>query len=46
MIDEFNIENKICHNDTTCALVYGNCNNNQSDQSIKISFGYSKKYKS
>jgi len=45
MIDQFDIENKICHNDTTCALVYGNCDNNQSDQSIKISFGYSKKYR-
>jgi transposase len=45
MIDEFDIENKICHNDTTCALVYGDCNNNQTDQSIKISFGYSKKYR-
>jgi transposase len=45
MIDAFDIENEICHNDTTCALVYGNCDNNQSDQSIKISFGYSKKYR-
>jgi len=45
MIDEFDIENKICHNDATCALVYGNCDNNQSDQSIKISFGYSKQYR-
>ena len=45
MIQAFNIESHICHNDTTCALVYGNCDNNQSDQSIKISFGYSKKYR-
>lgn len=45
MIEAFNIENSICHNDTTCALVYGNCANNQCDQSIKISFGYSKKYR-
>ena len=35
MIHAFNIENHICHNDTTCAFVYGNCDNNQSDQSIK-----------
>ena len=45
MIEPFDIETKICHNDTTCAFVYGDCNNNQSDQSIKISFGYSKQYR-
>jgi len=45
MIEAFNIENNICHNDTTCAQVYGNCDNNQSDQSIKIGFGYSKQYR-
>jgi transposase len=45
MIEAFNIENSICHNDTTCAQVYGNCDNNQTEQSIKITFGYSKKYR-
>ena len=45
MIQAFNIENHICHNDTTCAQVYGNCDNNQSDESIKITFGYSKAYR-
>ena len=45
MIETFNIENRICHNDTTCAQVYGNCDKNQSDKSIKITFGYCKKYR-
>lgn len=45
MIEAFNIKIHICHNDTTCAFVYGNSDKNQSDQSIKITFGYSKKYR-
>jgi len=45
MIQAFNVETSICHNDTTCAFVYGDCDNNKSDQSIKVTFGYSKKYR-
>ena len=45
MISEFNIENDLCHNDTTSASVYGECSNNKIADSIKISFGYSKKHR-
>jgi transposase len=45
MISEFNIENDLCHNDTTSASVYGECSNNKTAHSIKISFGYSKKHR-
>lgn len=45
MIDKFNIETNICHNDTTSVSVYGDCDNNQTDKSIKITFGYSKKHR-
>jgi len=45
MIEEFNIETDLCHNDTTSASVYGECNNNKTANSIKISFGYSKKHR-
>ncbi len=43
MILEFNIQNDICHNDTTSGSVYGNCDNNKTSDSIQINFGYSKK---
>jgi transposase len=45
MINEFQIETDICHNDTTSASVYGECNNNRTPESIKITFGYSKKHR-
>jgi transposase len=45
MISEFNIENDLCHNDTTSASVYGECSNNKTAHSLKISFGYSKKHR-
>jgi len=45
MIEEFNIQTEICHNDTTCAQVYGECNKNRSKNSIRISYGYSKQYR-
>jgi len=45
MIDAFNIENKVCHNDTTSVSVYGQANNNKTDQSIQITFGHSKKHR-
>jgi transposase len=45
MISEFDIQNDLCHNDTTSASVYGECNNNRTNDSIKITFGYSKKHR-
>ncbi|MDD2390425.1 MAG: IS1634 family transposase [Desulfobacterales bacterium] len=45
MIDEFGIKNDICHNDTTSASVYGDCDNNKTADSIKLTFGYSKKHR-
>lgn len=45
MIEEFGIQTELCHNDTTSASVYGNCDKNRTDKSIKISFGYSKKHR-
>lgn len=45
MIEEFQIENEICHNDTTSASVYGDCNNNRTADSLKVTFGYSKKHR-
>lgn len=45
MITEFQIQTDICHNDTTSASVYGECNNNRTPDSIKITFGFSKKHR-
>jgi transposase len=45
MIQEFNIKNNICHDDTTSASTYGNCNKNRTSNSIEITFGYSKKHR-
>jgi len=45
MISEFDIQSDLCHNDTTTASVYGECNNNRTTDSIKITFGYSKKHR-
>jgi len=45
MISQFHIETDICHNDTTSASVYGECNNNRTQDSIKITFGHSKKHR-
>ncbi len=45
MIDQFDIQNSICHNDTASLSVYGNCDNNKTDDSINITFGYSKKHR-
>jgi transposase len=45
IIEEFKIQTEICHNDTTCAQFYGESDKNRSDQSIKISYGYSKQYR-
>jgi len=32
MIKEFHIKNDICHNDTTSASTYGNCDNNKTQK--------------
>jgi transposase len=45
MISEFSIENNICHNDTTSVSTFGDCDNNKTGESIKITFGYSKKHR-
>ena len=45
MISEFNIVSNVCHNDTTSLSVFGECNNHKTDQSIKITFGHSKKHR-
>ena len=45
MINVFQIINDICHNDTTSASVYGQYNKNKTADSIKITFGYSKKHR-
>lgn len=45
MILQFGIDNNICHNDTTSVSTYGDCNNNKTDNSINITFGYSKKHR-
>jgi transposase len=45
MIREFNILTNTCHNDTTSASVYGDCDNNKTDDSIRIAFGHSKKHR-
>jgi len=46
MIQAFEMQNHTCHNDTTSVSVYGEAANNQTDQSIRISFGHSKKHRS
>jgi transposase len=43
MIDVFNIESFACHNDTTSVSMYGNADNNKTEQSIQITYGHSKK---
>lgn len=44
MIAEFDIDNHVCHNDTTSASVYGEYNNKASE-GIDITFGHSKKHR-
>jgi transposase len=43
MIDLFGIQTRICHNDTTSASVYGDCDNHLGTDSIEITYGHSKK---
>jgi transposase len=45
MIQEFNIESDLCHNDTTSVSVYGQGGHNKTPDSIKITYGYSKKHR-
>ena len=45
MIDVFNIESQRCHNDTTSVSMYGDADNNKTDQSIQITYGHSKKHR-
>ena len=45
MIDVFQIESQACHNDTTSVSMYGDANNNKTEQSIQVSFGHSKKHR-
>jgi transposase len=46
MIQEFEIQSDVCHNDTTSVSFYGQADNNKTDGSIKITFGHSKKHRS
>jgi transposase len=45
MIDVFKIESQECHNDTTSVSMYGDTDNNKTDQSIQVTFGHSKKHR-
>jgi transposase len=46
MIQAFEIQSPVCHNDTTSVSVYGDADNNKTEQSIRIGFGHSKKHRS
>lgn len=45
IIDVFQIECDVCHNDTTSTSFYGDAANNKTNRSIRISFGHSKKHR-
>jgi len=45
MIDVFQIESQACHNDTTSVSMYGDADNNKTDQGIQVTFGHSKKHR-
>jgi len=45
MITSFNIQTHICHNDTTTASVYGDCNGKSSPEAIHLTFGFNKKHR-
>ncbi len=45
MIEAFQIQSPVCHNDTTSVSVYGNADNNKTDRSIRVTFGHSKKHR-
>lgn len=46
MIQAFEIQSQACHNDTTSVSVYGDADNNKTEESIRIGFGHSKKHRS
>jgi transposase len=45
MIDTWQIQTDVCHNDTTSASYYGAANHNRCPESIQITFGHSKKHR-
>ena len=45
MIDVFQIQSQACHNDTTSVSMYGDADNNKTEQSIQLTFGHSKKHR-
>jgi transposase len=45
MIDVFQIQSLACHNDTTSVSMYGDADNNKTEQSIQITYGHSKKHR-
>jgi transposase len=45
MIDVFQIQSQACHNDTTSVSMYGDADNNKTEQSIQVTFGHSKKHR-
>jgi len=45
MIDTFEIQTDVCHNDTTSASYYGAAKATDTAEGIRISFGYSKKHR-
>ena len=45
MIDVFQIQTQACHNDTTSVSMYGDADNNKTEQSIQITYGHSKKHR-
>jgi transposase len=45
MINVFQIQSQACHNDTTSVSMYGDADNNKTEQSIQVTFGHSKKHR-
>ena len=45
MIDEYDIKCPVCHKDTTSVSVYGQGDHNKKADSIKNTYGYSKKHR-
>jgi transposase len=45
MIDVFQIDSQACHNDTTSVSMYGDADNNKTEQSVQVTFGHSKKHR-
>jgi transposase len=45
MIEMFEIQSHVCHNDLTSVSFYGDADNNKTDCSIRVTFGHSKKHR-